>query len=200
MQCRWLSDCTFRVISATPEQRQRNILKTSILCKTLETGMYFHFTNLKKNLMYAILICVFSKKVNVCNFRDMWKKNNFLLNQALFFYLYRNVYMYINREFGCFMYLEAWFYSWLHFDLYIFLWLWYLMYTWLYNELLFLNVFFFFFSEALFASRLQALCGGTMSRIFSGREFRNQSRFSKQMVAMSLKITLDFWKAVSNNI
>lgn len=57
--------------------------------------------------MYAILICVFSKNVNVCNFRDMWKKNNFLLNQALFFYLYRNVYMYIDREFGCFMYLEV---------------------------------------------------------------------------------------------
>lgn len=137
MQCRWLSDCTFRVISATPEQRQRNILKTSILCKTLETGMYFHFTNLKKNLMYAILICVFSKKVNVCNFRDMWKKNNFLLNQALFFYLYRNVDMYINREFGC-LYVSrsminllnyAWFYSWFYFDFNIFLWLWYLMYT-----------------------------------------------------------------------
>lgn len=94
----------------------------------------------------------------------------------------------------------AWFYSWFYFDLNIFLWLWYLMYTWLYNELLFLNVFFSFFSVALFASRLQALCGGTMSRIFSGREFRNQSRFSKLMVAISLKITLDLWKAISNNM
>lgn len=134
------------------------------------------------------------------------EEKQFSIESSIIFYLNRNVDMYINREFGC-LYVSrsmitllnlAWFYSWLHFDLYIFLWLWYLMYTWLYNELLFLNVFFSsFFSAALFASRLQALCGGTMSRIFSGREFRNQSRFSKLMVAMSLKITLDFWKAVS---
>lgn len=64
----------------------------------------------------------------------------------------------------------------------------------------FLMFSFLFFSAALFASRLQALCGGTMSRIFSGREFRNQSRFSKLMVAISLKITLDLWKAISNNM
>lgn len=101
MQCRWLSDCTFRVISATPEQRQRNILKTSILCKTLETGMYFHFTNLKKNLLYAILICVSSKNVNVCNFRDMFEEKQFSIESSIIFYLNRNVDMYINREFGC---------------------------------------------------------------------------------------------------
>lgn len=57
--------------------------------------------------MYAILICVFSKKVNVCNFRDMWKKNNSLLNQALFFTFTEMCTCILIEDLVVFMYLEV---------------------------------------------------------------------------------------------
>lgn len=147
-----------------PQNRDNAISRKLRSCVRLwKLENIFIFTNLKKNLMYAILICVFSKNVNVCNFRDMWEKNNFYWSIIfLICHLYRNVYQGICiliEEFDGCLYVSrsmitplnyAWFYSWFHFDLYIFLWLWYLMFTWLYNELLFLNVFFsFFFSGTL---------------------------------------------------